>query len=297
MPKHMGRVHRRESLAAYLMLLPDVLGLIVFVVLPILFAIYVSLNSWSGLDQMKFIGLENYITLCSDSKFKHTIWVTLEYVVIYVPLALVIPLMIAVLIQAIPGKTQQVSRSLFYLPYTISTVVASMVCIFMFQVRRGYLNQIISALGFEKQAFLSSPQQAIICVAFVGVWMISGYNMIIYLSALKEIPLTYYEAAQLDGAGTLAQFFHITLPGLKDAAIYVAVFTTTTAFQVFDQIKVMTGGGPGNATNVTAYYIYQQAFDSYKLGYASALAVILALILIILTVLQMKMSGILKNEN
>ena len=93
MPKHMGRVHRRESLAAYLMLLPDVLGLIVFVVLPILFAIYVSLNNWSGLDQMKFIGLENYITLCSDSKFKHTIWVTLEYVVIYVPLALVIPLM------------------------------------------------------------------------------------------------------------------------------------------------------------------------------------------------------------
>ena len=91
MPKHMGRVHRRESLAAYQMLLPDVLGLIVFVVLPILFAIYVSLNSWSGLDLMKFIGLENYITLCSDSKFKHTIWVTLEYVVIYVPLALVIP--------------------------------------------------------------------------------------------------------------------------------------------------------------------------------------------------------------
>ena len=173
----MGRVHRRESLAAYLMLLPDVLGLIVFVVLPILFAIYVSLNSWSGLDQMKFIGLENYITLCSDSKFKHTIWVTLEYVVIYVPLALVIPLMIAVLIQTIPGKMQQVFRSLFYLPYTISTVVASMVWIFMFQVRRGYLNQIISALGFEKQAFLSSPQQAIICVAFVGVWMISGYKI------------------------------------------------------------------------------------------------------------------------
>lgn len=215
MQKHMRRVHRRESLAAYLMLLPDVLGLIVFVVLPILFAIYVSLNSWSGLDQMKFIGLENYITLWSDSKFKHTIWVTLQYVIIYVPLALVAPLLIAVLIQAIPGKKQQVFRSLFYLPYTISTVVASMVWIFMFQVRRGYLNQIISALGLEKQAFLSSPQQALICVAIVGVWMVSGYNMVIYLSALKEIPLTYYEAAQLDGAGVLAQFFHITLPGLR----------------------------------------------------------------------------------
>ena len=116
MPKHMGRVHRRESLAAYLMLLPDVLGLIVFVVLPILFAIYVSLNSWSGLDQMKFIGLENYITLCSDSKFKHTIWVTLEYVVIYVPLALVIPLMIAVLIQTIPAKRSRYSVACFICP-------------------------------------------------------------------------------------------------------------------------------------------------------------------------------------
>ena len=184
---------------------------------------------------MKFIGLENYITLCSDSKFKHTIWVTLEYVVIYLPLALVIPLMIAVLIQTIPGKMQQVFRSLFYLPYTISTVVASMVWIFMFQVRRGYLNQIISALGFKSRRFFIFAATGDHMRRIRRCLDDSGYDVTNYYRRLKKFRLTYYEAAQLDGAGTLAQFFHITLPGLKDAAIYVAVFTTTTAFRVYDR--------------------------------------------------------------
>ena len=280
---------KKEALTAYFMLLPDVAGLLIFVFIPIIYAFFISLHSWNGLSEMEFIGVQNYLKMAKDSKFINSIMVTVKYALMYVPSVFVLSLLLACLLNALHGKLQSFFRTAFFLPYAISTVIAGIVWSFIYNPMNGFLNQLIALAGGEKQRFLASTTQALPSTVVVGVWLVLGYNTILFLAAIKDIPYNYYEAAEIDGAGPIQKFFKITLPLVKDTSVFVLVMCAIGSFQAFDQINVMTAGGPASATTTSVLYIYDQAFQTFEMGYSSALAFVLFIIIMALTLIQMKL--------
>lgn len=287
----MRRDRLQEALSAYAMLLPDVVGLLVFVFIPIIYAFVVSLHSWNGLRAMVYTGGDNYHHLLNDLVFWRSLLTTVRYAVLYVPAVFVISFALAVLVNGIRGRTQQVFRTLLFVPFAISTVVAALAWSFIYDPMRGYLNGFLGLFRIHAQPFLGSMDQALPSVAIVGIWLVIGYYMVIFLAAIKDIPQTYFEAADIDGASSWQKLVYITFPSVRDTSLFVAIVTTIGSFQVFDQIQVMTRGGPAAATNVTVYYIFRQAFEISELGYASATAFILFIIIMTLTLVQLRVFG------
>ena len=289
----MKRKHKRikhETVTAYLMIAPEVILMALFIFVPILYALYISLFDWNAFGTKIFTGISNYIDVLRDSTFWDSLLITGKYAGIYVIAVYLLSLGAAVFVHSIRGnKRQQAVRIGIYLPNTISTIVAATLWTFLFNSRNGYINKILEQLGISRQLFLGSKTQALVCVAIVGIWIVFGYNMIIFLSALKDVPADYYEAAKIDGANAVQRFFKITFPLIKGTSIFILITTDISSFQVFDQIRVMTAGGPAKSTEVTVYYVYQLAFEQYRFGYASAIAVSLALIIMIITVIQLKL--------
>ncbi len=289
MKKRKGvRKINKEALTAYGMLLPDVLGLLVFVFIPIIYAFYISLHNWNGLSEMVFTGFDNYTRMIKDQRFIDSIWTTIKYALMYVPGVFILALLLAALLNAMHGKLQSFFRTAVFLPYAISTVIAGIVWSFMYNPMNGFLNQIIVWAGGEKQRFLASTEQALPSVAVVGIWLVLGYNTILFLAAIKDIPKDYYEAAEIDGATAIQKFFRITVPLIKETSVFVLVMCAIGAFQAFDLINVMTAGGPASASTTSVLYIYEKAFTTFELGYSSALAFVLFIIIMILTLVQMK---------
>lgn len=282
----LSKARKREERAAYLMLLPNIIGLFVFLILPIIGAFYISLHDWNGMTPMKFIGIDNYLKLFRDQKFFRTLGVTLKYSLIYVIGVFCISLGLAVLLTKLKDKFQSFFRTAFFLPYAVSTVIAALLWSFMYDPMRGYINQIVQLLGGEKQGFLADTNQALVCVVVVAIWLVVGYNAIIFLAGIKDIPSSYIEAARIDGAGGVCIFFRIIMPLLRETIVFVLITTTIGSFQAFDLIKVMTNGGPALSTNTTVYYIFRQAFEVNKMGYASAVSFIMFIIIMILTGIQ-----------
>jgi ABC-type sugar transport system permease subunit len=210
---------------------------------------------------------------------------------LYVPAVFVISFALAVLVNGIKGRKQEVFRTLLFVPFAISTVVAALAWSFIYDPMRGYLNGLLGLLRIPAQPFLGSMGQALSSVAVVGVWLVIGYYMVIFLAAIKDIPATYFEAAEIDGANFWQKLVFITFPSVRDTSLFVAIVTTIGSFQVFDQIQIMTRGGPAAATNVTVYYIFRQAFEISQLGYASATAFILFIIIMALTLVQLRVFG------
>lgn len=285
--KKFSSKQKREMRTAYAMLLPDVLGLFVFVFVPIVYAFYISLHSWTGLSDMVFIGLGNYIKMMKDRMFHNSVIVTIKYTLMYVPSIFVLALLLACLLSALNSKVQSFFRTMFFVPYAISSVIAGIIWSFIYNPMQGFLNQLLALAGIEKQRFLASPTQALPSVVVVSVWLVLGYNTILFLSAIKDVPRDYYESAELDGAGPVRRFFSITLPLIKDTSLFVLITCTISSFQAYDQIKVMTAGGPASKTTTSVYYIFKEAFETYEMGYASALAFVLFIMIMALTILQM----------
>ena len=279
--------HTKTTLFAYSMLAPDIIGLALFIFLPIVMAFYVSLHSWDALSPMRFVGLKNYITLISDSDWWRSLRITLTYTLMYVVMIFWLSLLLAVFLNSLK-RGQELFRTLYFIPFSISTVVAGMMWLFLLNDKTGYINAAFRVAGMPALKFLASTREALPSIAFMTVWMNVGYYSIIFLAAIKDIPSSYYEAAKLDGAGPLAIFVHITFPLLKDISAFVLVITTIASFQVFDQIKIMTNGGPASSTSVTVFYIFRQSFEFMKLGYASALAFALFIVIFAVSLLQLK---------
>lgn len=284
-----GRRRMQENLFAYLMLAPDLIGLAVFMFLPILVAFYVSLHDWNALEPMKYVGLKNYKAMFSDIQWWLSLKTTLIYSLMFVPMVYCFSLALAVFVNSIPGKLQEIFRTVYFIPYAISTVIAAVVWLFMFNEKGGIVNTVLNKMGIKSQTFLGNPKQALFCIALISAWMLVGYYAIIFIAALKDIPKSYYEAAKLDGANALQIFKSITLPLLQEVSTFVLVVTTIASFQVFDQVKILTNGGPANATNVSVFYIYKQSFEYMKLGYSSSLAFVLFIIIFSLSLLQLKL--------
>lgn len=273
------------------MLAPDAIGIFIFIFLPIIIALVVSLHSWDALSPMRFLGLENYATMIHDGEWWASFGRTAFYAFIYVMMVFWISLFLAVLLNSLK-RAEDFFRTAFFIPFSVSTVVASTAWLFIMNDKTGYINSLLRLAGLPGFMFLASTKEALPSIAVVTAWMNVGYYAIIFLAAIKDIPREYNEAALIDGAGPARIFISITFPLLKDISTFVLVISTIASFQVFDQIKIMTNGGPVSATRVAVFYIFRQSFEFMHFGYASALAFMLFLIIFVISIFQMKIMRI-----
>jgi len=278
----------RETVFAYAMMGPDIIGLALFKFAPIIMAFVVSLHSWNALQPMKYLGLDNYATLVSDVEWWQSVARSVQFTVFFVGMVYVGGLGLAVFLQSLKARIQEILRTIYFLPYAVSMVVAGIIWLFMMQEKRGYMNAIVRAIGVDPLTYLSNSSTALFWVAFVFAWINVGYYMILFLAAVKDIPQSLFDAAHIDGASPLQEFRHITLPQIREVSTFVLIVTTVLSFQVFDVVKVMTNGGPANATQVSVFYIYKHAFEFGKLGYSSALAFVLFVLLFGVSLLQLR---------
>lgn len=283
-----GRHRRRMWLTGYAFVLPDLLGLLVFVIAPIGYALYISLHDWNALSAMRWTGLNNYQKLIHDPQFWRSLGITGVYTAIYVPLLYVISLGLALLVaQRLP--VIQFFRTVFFIPVVLSLVVSSLMWKYIFDERSGLLNYLIGFLGIQPQAWLGSIELALPSIIIVSIWIQMGYFMVIFVAGLQDIPRLYYDAAKIDGANAFQTFWFVTRPLLNPTSLFVIVISLIGSFQVFDQIWIMTRGGPAGATQVTVVYIYQQAFQFLNLGYGSAMAFALFLLIMVFSLVQFRL--------
>ena len=281
----MSSYKKAQRNIALLFLLPNLLGFLVFIVYPVLKSLYISFFNWDGLGTKEFIGLENYLSLLSDSTFRVSFWNNIHYTVVTVPLSIILGILIAMLMN-VRMKGIQVFRVIYFLPQITSMIAIGIVWTTVL-ANYGPINQFLMTLGMENPPqWLSSSDWALISVEMVSIWRSMGYNAVILLARLQGINAELYEAAKIDGAGAFRRFFSITLPMLSPTIFLCLVMQLIGSFKVFDTIMSMTQGGPGRATNVLTYYIYQKAFVDWKFGYASAVAYVLFAIIMILTLIQ-----------
>jgi multiple sugar transport system permease protein len=279
----------RNNLVAYSFILPNFLGFAIFTLAPMIFAFGLAFTRWDGANPIEFVGLNNFIRLPSDETFRISTWNTLYYALGTVPITLVFSLGLAILLNAkIRGRN--VFRAILFFPYIASLVAVAVVWNMIFHPSMGPINHFLMNLGIENPPrWSASTTWAMPTVIMASIWKNMGYYMVIYLAALQGIPRILYEAAEIDGASKWHQFWKITVPMLTPATFFVSIMLTIYCFKVFDLIFVMTAGGPGRATNVLVYQIYQSAFVHFNYGYSSAIAMVLFAIVLVITIVQFRM--------
>jgi multiple sugar transport system permease protein len=274
---------QREWVAAYLFLLPDLLGLLLFIGIPMVLSLSLGFFDVSGFGTYTFSGLDNYRRMFADPLFLGSLQVTIKYVVVLVPGLYIAGLGLAMLVKR-PVPLLGLFRAMLFLPNVISLVVVALIWKFLLVDRIGVANVLLSKIGLGGRSWLGDPDLALWALLGVTIWFLMGFYMIIFLAGLQEIPREYYDAARIDGAGAWRSFWDITLPLLKPTSFFVLLVSLVAAVagpQGFDLVYVMTSGGPANATNLTTYYIFDQAFRYSNIGYASAMASFLVLMLLI----------------
>ncbi|GAA0178841.1 sugar ABC transporter permease [Clostridium sediminicola] len=268
-------------------LLPSLIGMIVFLIIPILASLGLSFMKWDLLSEIEWVGLENYIKIFQDETFYEAFRHTLTFIVGYLPSVLIISLFLAILLNS-KIKALTLFRGIYFLPVISSWVAISIIWKWILNPEYGLMNYFLSLIGVTGPAWLSDPKWAMISVIITSVWKDIGFITVIYLAGLQDIPDMYYEAANIDGAGRVRKFFSITLPLLSKTTFFVLIISLINSFQVFDQIWIMTEGGPAGATSVLVEQIYKNAFRYYKMGYASALSWVLFGVIFIVTIIQNK---------
>lgn len=280
----------QQALVPYLFIAPNLLVFTVFMFVPILFAFYISLNEWSLIGSPTFIGLGNYIEMMQDERFWRSFYNTIVYTIGTVPVSIALGLAVAIgLNRKLPARG--LLRSIFFVPVVISMVAVALVASWIFNGNYGVINNALNAVGFGGVPWLSSPTWAMPSLIITTLWIRIGFCMVVYLAALQSIPGELYEAARVDGATGWKQFRHITWPMLSATTFLLLILNVIYSLHVFDLIYVMTGGGPGFSTTVLVQYIYLMAFESSEMGYASAVGVVLYLMLLIFTLVQWRVTG------
>ncbi|MDN5601612.1 MAG: sugar ABC transporter permease [Brachybacterium sp.] len=276
-------MNSRRPLLGWLLIAPSLIGVSAFLILPVLLAFIVSLFRWDLLGTRQFIGLENYQSLLGDGALPNSLLVTGIFTLISVPLSLALGLILATqLVRALPGSA--IVRVLVVIPWVCAPLALGVVWKWIFQPSVGALNQILGV----RIEWLTDPALALPAVAFVAIWQNVGYISLFFQAGLTRIPGSIYEAARIDGAGPAQQLWFMTIPLLRPTTFFLAVTQVVASFQVFDMVFALTGGGPQHRTEVIASLIYNEAFVSSRLGRASAVAVILFLLLVVITVAQQR---------
>lgn len=284
-----SRRRRAETAAAYILLAPALLLLGFWFLYPILTSFSLSFQTVNifHYSQRSFVGLANFKQLFADPVFRSTIRITFTFVLLVVPVQTILALLAAVVVQG-TGKAQALFRTVFFIPYVTSTVAVTAVFMDLFTVHAG-LPVLFSHLGLPDVSWFADVHLALVFLAAIYVWMNLGLYMVVFLSGLQTVAPELYEAAHVDGANKLQEFFHITIPSLRPFIFFVVVSGMIAAFQVFDQAYVISGGtvlgGPAGATSTIVIFIFAEAFRYNKLGYASAAAVLFLVVVSILTVI------------
>ncbi len=279
---------RREALAAYLFLTPWFLGFVVFLAGPMIASFYLSFTEYKIVAPPVWLGPANYIRMASDELFYHSLRVTTTYTLFSIPLGIVVALCIALLLNQ-KVVLSGVLRTVFYLPSVISGVAVAIVFAWIFNYRFGILNYLLSLVGIQGPNWLGHPRWTLWAFVLMSLWGIGG-TVVIFLAALQGVPQALYEAAEIDGAGGWRRFWNITLPMISPAILFVLIMGVIGTLQTFTQAYIMTGGGPANATLFYILYLYKNAFNWFEMGYASALAWFLFIIILALTLIMLRSS-------
>ncbi|HWV34201.1 MAG TPA: sugar ABC transporter permease [Thermomicrobiales bacterium] len=276
----------KSSWLGYAFVAPNLIGFAVFTLLPLIFAFAVSFADWdviSGLGGIRWVGLKNFSTIMTDGNFWHAARTTLIYVGVSVPITTAAGLLIALALNGpVPGRS--LLRLIFFIPFIVNAVAISATWILLYHPRYSPLNNTLRALGVENPPlWLASSQWALPALIIMAIWGGCGFAAVIYLAALQDLPEDLFEAAELDGAGTIQKFRAITFPLITPTTFFLLVTGFIGASQSFGMINLMTRGGPGTSTTVASYYIYQNAFQFYKFGYAAAIAWVMFAFVLLLT--------------
>lgn len=290
--KSLTRRSVKENLTALCFLWPSLLGFVCFVLIPILFSLILSFTDWSimsGLKGMKFVGLDNFKMMFTDIKLGVAVKNTLKYAVLTVPASIILGFVVAVLIHDyVYGK--KVMRAMVFLPYISSLVAVTVVWKVLLNPTRGPINMLLMSLGIENPpGWFASTQWAIVGVALETVWLSIGYNVVLFMAGFTSVDSDLYDAASIDGCGGLRRVIHVTIPGVAPTTFFLTIMATINAFKVFDQVSIIQAGSPSaDSSLVIAYDIYLQAFQYYRMGYASAISWALFLVIFLITIIEFK---------
>lgn len=283
------RKNLKQNLIAYSFILPNLLGFATFTLIPMAFSLVLAFMHWDGANVVTWAGLDNFRALLNDETFRIALGNTFYYVIGTVPPTMLASLGLALLLNQ-PLRGRDFFRTTFFFPYVASLVAVAVVWNMLFHPAMGPVNQLLTTLGVENPPrWTASVDWAMPTVIMASIWKGMGYYMVIYLAALQGIPSYLYEAAEIDGANAWQKFRYVTLPMLTPATFFVSIMLTIASFKVFDLILVMTGGGPGRATNVLVIHTYNMAFRQFRFGYSSAIAMVLFLIVLTITIVQFRL--------
>ncbi len=267
------------------MLLPNVLGFLLFLLLPVLATFAISFSDWNLTDSFQWRGVDNYKELFEDKVFGQVFKNTFVFTLVSVPIGIALSLILAVFLNQ-KLRFVRFYRAAFFIPVISSMVAVSVIWQWIYNPEYGLLNYALSCFGIDGPAWLTSPRWAMPAVIITSIWKSLGFNMLIFLAGLQSISDSYYEAADIDGAKWYSKFARITVPLLSPTTFFVTVMSFINSFQVFDTVYLMTQGGPARSTSVLVYYVFQNAFQYFRMGYASAMAYVLFFIVMIVTFIQ-----------
>lgn len=270
-------------------ILPQLISLICLGLIPIVIAFILSFYDWNGFGSPVFSGLDNFRAVFVDPDTLIAIKNTFVYAIIYVPCSIVLALGLALLLNKAWGK--MFYRAVFFMPQIVTSVAIAVVWSWIYQPQFGILNMVLEFFGIEGQEWLRNPSTAMGAVIVMSIWWGLGYNVVLFLAGLQNVSRTYVDAARIDGANEKDIFFHITVPLISPTTLLVTITTMINAFQVFDQMFLLTSGGPAKKTYTLAIHIYQTAFKQFELGKASAIALIMFTIVVIISAVQFKLSN------
>lgn len=277
----------KDGMWALFFLAPAIIGLCVFTVYPLFESFHISLTSWDLFSDKVFIGFKNYIDFFKDPTGRKVFRNTIVFTIIVVPLQLIVSFFLAVALnQKIRGM--RFFRGAFFLPTIASMVSISIVWQWLFNTDFGIINYVIKLFGGSGINWLTSTRYSLWTIIIVSCWKGMGYHMMIFLAGLQAVPSTYYEAAEMDGCVGLRRLVKIVIPLIKPTILYSSITCIINSMQVFDQVMIITGGGPARSSSVLIQYLYENAFDYYKMGYASAIGWIIAIFIFVLSALQFK---------
>ena len=266
---------------------PSLAGVLLFLLIPVVIVLVLSFIQWNFLTPPRWVGLANFSSMVRDDHVFHALLISAYYVLWNIPLQTVLALALAMLlVRKMPAMG--VFRALYVLPYMSTPVAMAVVWSWMFNAQNGLINHLLSLAGLHGPDWLGNTSTALPVVAMVNIWQYAGYNMLFFLAGLLAIPPQLYESASIDGASALRRFTRITLPLLNSTMLFVLVTDVIGSFQIFDTVYVMTQGGPGNATDVINYQIYETAFQNFDVGSAAAMSLVLFAVILIVTVVQFR---------
>jgi multiple sugar transport system permease protein len=279
-----------------LFVLPYLLCFCAFLLFPILYGIYLSLFDFELLSkEHPFVGFAHYVEIFTagtylNSLFFNGLWATIQFVIYSVPLLIVVGLALALLVNHLPGKIRGLFRTFYFLPYAISGSVMAVIWLMMFDTNAGFINSLLHKLDVNPVPWLTGQPWAWVALVMTTLWWTIGFNMIIFINALNEVPEDYYEAASIDGANALQKFKSITLPAIRPVMLFIMITSTIASFNIYAQPFLLTRGGPGDSTKVLLINVLDHAFIRKEVGAASSMAILMAILIIIISVVQYRLT-------